>query len=214
MPTLSSRLYDGLPMNSTEAFRGLARAEDDGFPIHKIFGKDILVIFENRKEGKMPIQKLRKYLEQNKIKYVVISHSTAYTAMEAAQAAHIPGKEIAKTVIVNMDGGANGRMAMVVLPASSKISFELLREISGAEDVDLATEDEFKDMFPDCEIGAMPPFGNLYGLPVYVAKALAADDEIAFNAGNHRELIRMKYRDFERLVRPKVFDLTVSLSAY
>lgn len=159
----------------------------------------------------MPIAKLRKYLDDNKIKYVVISHSTAYTAQDVAEAAHIRGKEIAKTVIVNVDGG-NGRMAMVVLPASCRIDFAILKELTGAKAVELATEDDFIDAFPDCEIGAMPPFGNLYHIPVYVARKLGEDEEIAFNAGTHRELIKMKYRDFERLVKPKVFDLTAVFS--
>ncbi|MBI5149339.1 MAG: YbaK/EbsC family protein [Candidatus Omnitrophica bacterium] len=159
----------------------------------------------------MPIAKLRKYLDDNRIKYVVISHSAAFTAQGVAQSAHISGKEIAKTVIVNVDG-EDGRMAMVVLPASDKIDLLLLKELIGAEAVELATEDEFKDIFPDCEIGAMPPFGNLYHIPVYAARKLSEDEEIAFNAGNHRELIKMKYRDFERLVKPKVFALTAVYS--
>ena len=159
----------------------------------------------------MPIAKLRKYLDDNKIKYVVISHSTAYTAQDVAEAAHIRGKEIAKTVIVNVDG-EDGRMAMVVLPASCRIDFAILKELTGAEAVELATEDDFMDAFPDCEIGAMPPFGNLYHIPVYVARKLSEDEDIAFNAGTHRELIKMKYRDFERLVKPKVFDLTAVYS--
>jgi Ala-tRNA(Pro) deacylase len=159
----------------------------------------------------MPIQKLKNYLDKNKVEYSVVSHLTTYTAQGTAQSAHIPGKEIAKTVIVNVDGG-DGRMAMVVLPASRKIDFVLLKEITGAQTVELATEDEFKDIFPDCEIGAMPPFGNLYAMDVYVERSLAEDEEIAFNAGNHRELIKMSYRDFERLVKPKVLEIAMSAS--
>ncbi len=159
----------------------------------------------------MPIQKLKNYLEQNKVRYTVVNHLTTYTAQGTAQSAHIPGKEIAKTVIVNTDGG-DGRMAMVVLPASRKIDFTLLREITGTQTAELATEDEFRDMFPDCEIGAMPPFGNLYAMDVYVERSLAEDEEIAFNAGNHRELIKMAYRDFERLVKPKVLEIAMSAS--
>ncbi len=159
----------------------------------------------------MPIQKLKNYLDKNKVRYEVVSHLTTYTAQGTAQSAHIPGKEIAKTVIVNVDGD-EGRMAMVVLPASRKIDFALLKEVTGAQTVELATEDEFKDVFPDCEIGAMPPFGNLYAMDVYVERSLAQDEEIAFNAGNHRELIKMSYRDFERLVRPKVLEIAMSAS--
>ncbi len=98
----------------------------------------------------------------------------------------------------------DGRMAMVVLPASRKIGFDLLREVSGADNVQLASERAFSDMFPGCEVGAMPPFGNLYGMDVYASKLLEQDSEIAFNAGSHTELIRLAYQDFVRLVSPKV----------
>ncbi|UCE67848.1 MAG: YbaK/EbsC family protein [Candidatus Zixiibacteriota bacterium] len=148
----------------------------------------------------MPVRKLKDFLDQNKIKYAVINHSEAYTAQEIAASTHIPGKEIAKTVIVKMDG----KMSMAVLPASCKIDFDLLKEASGAKEVVLAGEAEFKDMFPECDVGAMPPFGNLYGMDVYSAEKLAEDDEIAFNAGSHTELIRLSFKDFEKLVKPKV----------
>ena len=98
----------------------------------------------------------------------------------------------------------DGKMAMAVLPASRKVSFELLRDASGARDVQLAGEQAFRDMFPGCEVGAMPPFGNLYDMDVYASRLLAEDEEIAFNAGSHTELIRLPYKDFERLVKPKV----------
>lgn len=148
----------------------------------------------------MPVQKLKNFLDENNIKYLSIKHSPAYTAQEVAASAHIPGKELAKTVMVNIDG----EMAMAVLPASYHVDFKLLEESSGAIRVSLATEDDFREIFPDCELGAMPPFGNLYDMDVYVAKSLAEDEEIAFNAGSHTELIRMSYKDFENLVRPKV----------
>jgi Ala-tRNA(Pro) deacylase len=147
----------------------------------------------------MPVQKLKDFLDSNGVKYVSISHSMAYTAQEIAAASHIPGKEIAKTVMVKLDG----KMAMAVLPASYKIDFGLLKKVSGASDAELAGEGEFKDMFPGCEIGAMPPFGNLYDMEVFVAESLAEDEEIAFNAGNHTELIKLAYSDFEKLVHPK-----------
>ena len=146
------------------------------------------------------IKKLKEFLDGRGVKYVSINHSAAYTAQEIAASAHVHGKELAKTVMVTLDG----RMAMAVLPASRKISFDLLRAASGAEDVQLAGERAFGDLFPGCEVGAMPPFGNLYDMEVYVSKLLAADEEIAFNAGSHTELIRLAYKDFERLVRPKV----------
>ncbi|MDH3214796.1 MAG: YbaK/EbsC family protein [Candidatus Krumholzibacteria bacterium] len=148
----------------------------------------------------MPVKKLRDFLDKNKVKYVTMSHSTAYTAQEIAASAHIPGKELAKTVVVKLDG----KMAMAVLPASYRIDFDLLKEASGANKAELAGEKEFKDTFPGCEVGAMPPFGNLYNMDVYVAESLAEDDEISFNAGSHTELIRLPYGDFARLVKPRV----------
>ena len=151
----------------------------------------------------MPVRKLREFLDTNRIKYVTVTHSTAYTAQEIAASAHIRGRELAKTVMVKLDG----KMAMAVLPASQKVDFDLLKRMARAARAELATEQEFKDAFPGCELGAMPPFGNLYGMEVYVADGLAEDDEIAFNAGSHTELIRLKYLDFEQLVKPKVVEL-------
>lgn len=148
----------------------------------------------------MPIKKLLDFLDEHQVKYVTIKHSRAYAAQEIAASAHIPGKELAKTVMVKRDGA----MVMVVLPASYQIDFGLLEEVTGARKVELATETEFEGLFPQCETGAMPPFGNLYNMKVYVAEALAEDEHIAFNAGTHTELIQMAYADFERLVRPTV----------
>jgi len=150
----------------------------------------------------MPVRKLKELLERENIKYVSIRHSTAFTAQEIAAATHIPGKELAKTVMVKV----NGKMAMAVLPASYEVDFKKLKEIAGAANVELAVEEEFKYMFPECDIGAMPPFGNLYSMDVFVAIPLTEDEEIAFNAGSHSELIRLPYRDFERLVKPRVGD--------
>ncbi len=152
----------------------------------------------------MPIRKLIEYLDSHKIDYVTINHSTAYTAQQIAAAAHIPGKELAKTVIVKV----NGDIAMAVLPASEKVDFDLLRNTVGSDFVELATEREFKDVFPDCEIGAMPPFGNLYDVDVYVSETLIENEYIAFNACNHRELIRMTMQDYDHLVKPKVMRLS------
>jgi Ala-tRNA(Pro) deacylase len=98
----------------------------------------------------------------------------------------------------------DGKMTMTVLPANYNIDFHLLQEVTGADQIELAPEKEFLNLFPNCEAGAMPPFGNLYGIDVLVAESLAEDEEIAFNAGSHRELIKMSYSDFERLVQPKV----------
>jgi Ala-tRNA(Pro) deacylase len=148
----------------------------------------------------MPTRRLKEFLDHNHVKYVCISHSPAYTAQEIAASVHIPGKEMAKTVMVKLDG----RMAMAVLPASARLDMNLLKEACGAKQVALASESEFRSLFPDCETGAMPPFGNLYDLPVYVAEKLTEDREIAFNSGTHSELIRLSYNDFERLAKPKV----------
>jgi Ala-tRNA(Pro) deacylase len=147
----------------------------------------------------MPAQKIKEFLNENGIKYVTITHSPAYTAQEIAAMAHIPGKEMAKTVLVKIDG----KMVMTVLPASDKVDLDALKEATAAESVRLAQEQEFINKFPGCDVGAMPPFGNLYNMEVYVAENLSEDEEIAFNAGTHTELIKMSYKDFERLVQPK-----------
>lgn len=152
----------------------------------------------------MPVRRLKEFLDSQQIKYVTISHSPAFTAQQIAATAHVPGKELAKTVMVLVDG----KMAMAVLPASLRVDLDHLQEIIGARRIELADERSFRDKFPECEVGAMPPFGNLYGMDVYVADSLAEDDEIAFNAGSHTELIRMAYADFERLVKPKVLAFT------
>jgi Ala-tRNA(Pro) deacylase len=147
----------------------------------------------------MPYRRLKEFLDSQKVKYVTINHSAAYTAQEIAASAHVRGKELAKTVMVTLDG----KMAMAVVPASRKVNFEQLQEASGAKNVQLAGEQAFRDIFAGCEVGGMPPFGNLYDMQVYVSRLLAEDEEIAFNAGSHTELIRLAYKDFERLVRPK-----------
>ena len=138
-------------------------------------------------------------MDGSRIKYVTITHSLAYTAQEIAASAHVTGKELAKTVIVKIDD----KMAMAVLPASYKENFDLLKKAARASKVQLASEQQFRDMFPEREVGAMPPFGNLYGMEVFVDESLSQDEEIAFNAGSHTELIKLAYRDFERLVKPK-----------
>ncbi|MBM3813343.1 MAG: YbaK/EbsC family protein [Acidimicrobiia bacterium] len=151
----------------------------------------------------MPVKQLRDFLDSNHVRYETISHSPAYTAQEIAAATHISGREIAKTVILKIDG----ELAMMVLPASQLVD---LRHIQGelqAQSVELATEKEFKDRFPDCETGAMPPFGHLYNMKLFSDHALSKDQEIAFNAGNHRELIKLSYDDFVRLAQPKILRL-------
>lgn len=154
----------------------------------------------------MPAQKLREFLDSHQVKYVTISHSAAYTAQEIAASAHVSGKELAKTVMIKIDG----EMAMAVLPASYHVDMDLLRDAAGAESAELASEREFKDMFPGCETGAMPPFGNLYDMRVWVSATLAEDEVIAFNAGSHTELVRMAYADFERLVQPRIIKFSAA----
>jgi len=152
----------------------------------------------------MPIaRKLEEYLDKEEVKYVTLRHSTAYTAQEVAATLHISGYELAKTVIVTVDG----EFAMVVLPASYRIDFQHLSDALGGKKVQLAMEEELVNLFPGCEVGAMPPFGNLYGLPVYVAESLTEDEEIVFNAGSHAIALRMKYEDYARLVLPGVIDV-------
>ncbi len=152
----------------------------------------------------MPVKKLKEYLDSEKIKYVSLTHSPAFTAMEVAESAHVPGRELAKTVIVKLDG----RMAMAVLPSTRKVDLNLLRESVSAQEAKLASETEFRSLFPDCETGAMPPFGNLYDLEVYVSPRLAEDDQIAFNAGSHTEVMKLAYKDFERLAKPRLVRMT------
>jgi Ala-tRNA(Pro) deacylase len=152
----------------------------------------------------VPIKRLKEFLDENDVKYVSISHSQAFTAQEIAAAAHVPGKELAKTVMVKLDG----ELAMVVLPAPDQVSVSRLQEMTGASSVEIAVEEDFADLFPGCELGAMPPFGNLWSLDVFVYQRLREDKVIAFNAGTHTELLRLPYSDFERLVQPVVGELS------
>ena len=157
----------------------------------------------------MHLSKVKEFLDTYGVKYVVISHSKAYTAQGIAAVAHSSGKELAKTVIVKLDGA----LAMAVLPASYQVDLASLKRAIGVQVAELASEREFKQHFPDCETGAMPPFGNLYGIPVYVDETLTDDEEIAFNAGSHHELIRLAYADFERLVGPEVMSFSSAHAA-
>ena len=152
----------------------------------------------------MPVGKLKEFLDSQKVKYVSIRHSLAFTALEVAASAHVSGNELAKTVIVKLEG----KMAMVVVPAASRVVFDLLKRRAGVEHVELADEREFRDRFPECELGAMPPFGNLYGMKVFVSESLANEEQMAFSAGSHSEVIRLKYKDFARLVKPTSVNLS------
>jgi Ala-tRNA(Pro) deacylase len=151
----------------------------------------------------MPIAKrVKKFLDENGVSYSTMSHPTAYTAQETAASAHVPGKELAKVVILKADD----RFVMAVLPAPFQVDLNKFRAVAGASHLSLATEDEFESLFPRCETGAMAPFGNLYDLDVFVDKTLKEDEDIYFNAGTHSEAVQMKYSDYEILVRPKIAD--------
>jgi Ala-tRNA(Pro) deacylase len=148
----------------------------------------------------MLLKKISDFLDNNNVRYVVITHSPAYTAQGIAALAHIPGRQMAKTVIVR----DQDKYIMTVLPASQHIDLRALREVLGATDVHIAHESEFEKLFPGCELGAMPPFGNLFGMPVFCEATLRNERQIAFNAGTHRELIQMEFDDFLDLVMPRI----------
>ncbi len=151
------------------------------------------------------LKRLKEFLDQHKVKYQIIIHSPAYTAQEIAGKAHIPGKELAKVVMVSIDG----KVAMAVLPASHIVDLRRIKEVTGAQHVELTYEDDYKDLFDESEPGAMAPFGNLYNMKVFVATALTEDDYIVFNSGTHQELVRLSYKDYEELVKPQVFSFSI-----
>ena len=144
--------------------------------------------------------KLKSYLDDEQVQYHVLAHHERFTSAEIAQALHVPGRMLAKVVVVKADD----RTLMVALDANTRVDLTALGEAIGAVSVELASEEEMERQFPDCEVGAMPPFGNLYDLPVVVDTALAQDEEIVFEAGNHHEAIKLAYADFDRLVHPTV----------
>jgi Ala-tRNA(Pro) deacylase len=152
----------------------------------------------------MITEKLKKYLDESGVRYEAIRHGEAYTAQEIASTMHVSGKNMVKSVILKSDAG----YLMAVLPADRRVDVAALRADLGFRMVALATEEEIKKIFPDCEAGAMPPFGNLYGLPVYADSALREDKNRVFNAGTHNEAVRMTYTDFFRLARPLVIEAT------
>jgi Ala-tRNA(Pro) deacylase len=150
----------------------------------------------------MPASKLTQFLDDHHVAYETIRHSPAYTAQKTAAAAHVAGKELAKTVMIRVDG----QLAMAVLPAPMHVDFRALSSALNGATVTLADEGDFRAQFPDCEVGAMPPFGNLYDLDVYVDHQLSRDETIAFNACSHTELIQMPYREYVALVQPTVLE--------
>jgi Ala-tRNA(Pro) deacylase len=149
------------------------------------------------------IKKLKELFDEAKVSYEVYNHPLAYTAQEIAQRQHFSGDQMAKVVMLEVDK----RLVMAVVTASQKVHLMTVRASLGAAEVRLATEDEFVSRFPDCEIGAMPPFGKLFGLPVYVDPAVTQDESIYFNAGNHVQTVRIRYDDFEKLAAPQVVRL-------
>ncbi len=148
----------------------------------------------------MPATRLKNLLEENKIKYVTILHDPAYTAQEKAASAHVSGKDLAKTVLVKI----NGDLSMVVLAANEKLNLPNLKKELNASKVLLADESNFVSSFPGCEPGAVPPFGNIYGMDVYISDALSRDREIVFNAGSHIELIKLPMDDYFNIVSPRI----------
>jgi Ala-tRNA(Pro) deacylase len=152
------------------------------------------------------LRRLKEYLDSQHVRYDVLTHKEVYTASEIAQTLHVPGRALAKVVIVKADD----RFVMTVLPATWKVDLKRLQEVFGTTHVRLATESEFQSLFPDCEVGTMPPFGHLYGLDVYVDRCLAEDEEIVFQAGTHMDAVKLRYEDYARLEEPKVaeFHLT------
>ena len=155
------------------------------------------------------LAKLCDFLDQNHIDYTHTVHPPAYTAREVAAAEHIPAREVAKTVVLLSEQG----YGMAVLPADSVVDLEELRQDLGMSRLRLAAEAELAELFPAGELGAMPPFGNLFGFPVYADSRMAGEDVIAFNAGTHRDVIHMHFRDFERLVHPRVVPFARRMTA-
>ena len=148
----------------------------------------------------MASARLRELLERSSVPYQTLSHPTSIDAQRTADRLHVRGDEVAKTVGVRVDG----RLCLVVLPASDHVDLERLRQGLGAREVELADPDELREAFPDCEVGAMPPFGSLYGVEVFVSPRLREDERITFKAGSHEEAICMRYGDYGRLAAPTV----------
>lgn len=145
-------------------------------------------------------QRLKEFLDQQRVSYEVLRHDAAFTAQQLAASLHVPGRQFVKVVVVKLDGNP----VLAVMPAPLRINFKQLAAAGGAKKCSLASETDFQQLFPDCDLGAMPPFGNLYNLPTYVEDTLTADKEIVFNAGTHEEAIKISYADFARLAAARV----------
>ena len=149
-------------------------------------------------------ERMEKYLRENGVSFQVETHDQAFTMQEVAAALHVPGNQVAKVVIVCADKDK----VMLVLPAPYRMNVDLVRDLVGAKEIRLAKEEEFADLFPDCATGAMPPFGNLYGVPVYVDRSMAEEPDMVFRIGTHRETMKVTYADFARLAQPVVGDFS------
>jgi Ala-tRNA(Pro) deacylase len=148
----------------------------------------------------MPLKQLKEFLNKNEIKYTILNHSIAYTAQEVVESTHLSSKNLAKCVIVKI----KNKLIMVVLPAHQKVDLHQIKEMTGSSEAELASESEFQNRFPGCELGAMPPFGNLFDMGVYISAEFDTHGDIAFNAGTHSQLIQLAYVDYARLVKPVV----------
>ena len=152
----------------------------------------------------MPVPKVKEFLDKHHINYVSLAHSPAFTSQEIAAAAHVSGKKMAKIVVIKMDG----KLAMVVIPANHHLDFSNMKHASGAKTVDLASESEFKEKFTGCEVGAMPPFGDMFdNMPVFLSEALSHEDTLLFNAGSHSELLQVSASDYKKVAHPTVVEI-------
>jgi Ala-tRNA(Pro) deacylase len=168
------------------------------YPVHARGGAGIAIDESHKGEAMTTLRRCLDYLDRNRIRYTHTTHANAYQAREVAAAEHMPAHKLAKTVIFCGDGC----YAMAVLPADCLIDLEALAARLGLTRVRLATEGELVKLFPDSEVGAMPPFGRLFNLPVYVDDCLTGDNRITFNAGTHRDAIHMSFADFFLLEEP------------
>jgi len=155
------------------------------------------------------LSRILEYLDQNKVAYSHHAHPTAYTARELASTEHVPTREVAKTVVFVEENG----YGMAVLGADCAVDMYELRMLLGQPRLRLATELELMKLFPECELGAMPPFGSLFHMPVYIDSRLAGEEMIEFNAGTHRDVVRLRFRDYESLVKPIIVNFARVVAA-
>lgn len=154
----------------------------------------------------MPVERLKRFLDDHRVRYLSMRHSPAYTAQEVAAATHIPGKRLAKTVMVKLDGD----LAMAVVPATHRVDLERLGQAIGRR-VALASENDYRGAFPGCEVGAMPPFGRLWNMEVFADRTLTEDDQIAFLAGTHQEVLILPFPAYQALAEPKILSFATHI---